>query len=509
MAVAVHGAKTSLCSQTPFPSLCYSLIISNKTNQETTPFVVHRDSALSATMAEALQVHHLISSIDTSCFADRAKSAWADCLELHEDTIHQLNSSLSLTNSKKHNINVQTWLSAALTNLETCQNGFAEFNLSTTYLKYFPSNNFSKSLSNSLAINKAVMTSQTSGLPSKKPKARRLLDHGLPEWISASNRRLLQTKPPLADLVVAQDGSGDFTTISEAIAAVKTGTKRFVIYVKKGVYKENVEIKKRFKNLMLFGDGIDATIVTGNKNNADGFTTFRSATFAARGHGLIVRGMTFENTAGPQKHQAVAMRSSSDLSVFYNCSFKGYQDTLYVHSNRQFYRNCDIYGTVDFIFGNAVAVLQNCNIYVRRPMSSQVNTITAQQRTNIYENTGIVLHNCWITAASDLKAVQGMYKTYLGRPWKAYSRTVVIKSYLEDLIDPSGWLPWNGEFGLKTLYYGEYMNRGSGAGTAGRVKWPGYHIITNVAEAARFSVGSFLDDESWLAATGVPFTSGL
>ncbi|XP_074326784.1 pectinesterase-like [Apium graveolens] len=494
--VVVHGAK--------------------KTNLETTPFIVHRDSALSDTMNEAVQVHHLISAMNTTSFEDRANSAWADCLELYEDSIHYLNHSMSLSKTKKDYTNdVHTWLSSSLTNHETCHNGFADFNLSNIYFKFFPSNNISKFLSNSLAINKAVMASKTSrlsskysDLSSKNSKERHLLDHELPEWLSASDRKLLEAEAPPIDVVVAQDGSGNFTTISEAVAA-KTGIKRFVIYVKKGVYNEYVEIKRSVKNLTLFGDGIDATIVTGSNSNADGFTTFRSATFAARGQGLIVRGMTFENTAGPQKHQAVAMRSSSDLSVFYNCSFKGYQDTLYVHSNRQFYRNCDIYGTVDFIFGNAVAVIQNSNIYVRMPMSKQMNTITAQERSSPDENTGIVLHNCLVTAAPDLKPVQGTFKTYLGRPWKEYSRTIVVKSYLDDLVDPSGWLPWNGDFALQTLYYGEYMNNGSGAGTADRVKWPGYHIITNAEEAERFSVASFLNDNLWLAATGVPYTPGL
>lgn len=96
--------------------------------------------------------------------------------------------------------------------------------------------------------------------------------------------------------------------------------------------------------------------------------------------GFWARDMTFENTAGPHKHQAVALRVSSDLSIFYRCSFKGYQDTLLVHSLRQFYRDCHIYGTIDFIFGDASAVFQNCDIFVKRPMDSQSNMITAQGR---------------------------------------------------------------------------------------------------------------------------------
>ncbi|KAL1803436.1 hypothetical protein ACET3Z_032083 [Daucus carota] len=508
-ALVVHGATGSLCSQTPYPKLCTSFMVSHEPDQETTSSIVHRDSALSATMAQAVQAHRLVSDMDTSSFEERAKSAWADCLEHYEDSIHQINRSMSTNKLDKRNNNVQTWLSSALTNHQTCQDGFTDFNLSTTYSNSFPLNNFTKFLGNSLAINKAIMVSQTSSLSSGNSKGRHLLAHDMPEWISVSDRKLLQATAPKPDLVVAQDGSGHYRTISEAVAAARTGTKRFVIYVKKGVYKENVEIKKSAENLMLVGDGMDATVVTASKSNADGSTTFRSATFAASGDGLIVRGMTFENTAGPQSHQAVALRSGSDLSVFYSCSFKGYQDTLYVYSQRQFYRNCDIYGTVDFIFGNAAAIMQNCNIYVRKPMSNQFNTVTAQGRTDPNQNTGIVLHNCRITAASDLKAVQGSFKTYLGRPWKQYSRTVVLKSFLDGLIHSTGWLPWSGDFALKTLYYGEFMNSGSGAGTGGRVRWPGYHVITGVQEAERFSVRSFIGGDSWLAATGVPYTSGL
>lgn len=224
----------------------------------------------------------------------------------------------------------------------------------------------------------------------------------------------------------------------------------------------------------------------------------------------MAKDMTFENTAGPQKHQAVALKSAADFSVFYRCSFKGYQDTLYVYSLRQFYRNCDIYGTIDFIFGDAVAVIQSCNIYVRKPMSNQINTVTAQHRTDPNENTGIVIHDSVVSAASDLKSVQGSFKTYLGRPWGHYSRTVVMKSSLDGLISPQGWLPWDGVIStLSTLYYGEYMNTGSGAVTTGRVKWPGYHVITSSAEAGKYSVGSFLNGNSWIPATGVPFSSGL
>lgn len=204
----------------------------------------------------------------------------------------------------------------------------------------------------------------------------------------------------------------------------------------------------------------------------------------------------------------MALRSGSDLSVFYKCSFEGYQDTLYAHSDRQFYRECDIYGTVDFIFGNAAVVFQNCNIYARNP-PNKTNTITAQGRIDANQNTGIIIHNSRVTAASDLRPVQGSVRTYLGRPWKQYSRTVFMKTYLDSLINPAGWMEWDGNFALNTLYYAEYMNTGPGSSTSNRVKWGGYRVLTSASEASGFIVSNFLAGNSWLPASGVPFTSGL
>ncbi|GFP83543.1 probable pectinesterase/pectinesterase inhibitor 6 [Phtheirospermum japonicum] len=438
--------------------------------------------------------------MDLSSLNELGQSAWADCLDLYQDTIFQLNRSIG-----SRIFHAQTWLSAAIANEQACQNGFLDFNLSSPFIMI---SDFPKLLRNSLAINRL----STMGFNNDEENH----DH-FPEWISAVDRKLL-SRPfsaladQLADIVVAKDGSGDYMTICEGLEAAhkqRNGSKRFVIYVKKGVYEENVEIKKSMKNLVFIGDGIDETIVTGNKNVQDGSTTFRSATFAVSGDGFIARGITFENTAGPEKHQAVALRSDSDFSVFYKCSFKGHQDTLYVHSQRQFYRDCDIYGTVDFIFGDALSVFQNCNIYLRRPLTGQKNTVTAQGRKDPNENTAIVIHNSRIMASSEFGRVEGLYKSYLGRPWKEYSRTVIMKCWIDGVIDPAGWAPWSGEFGLSTLYYGEYMNMGRGARVEGRVKWPGFHVIRSEAVAGSFSASRLLAGDEWIPASGVPFTSGL
>ncbi|XP_043695094.1 pectinesterase-like [Telopea speciosissima] len=491
----------SSCSQTPYPQVCDSFISSN-------PLLTSkgfRDVALIVTLNQSQLAHTLISAMDLSSFDEQAKAAWTDCAEHYDDTVSQLNRALLANNWE----DAQTWLSAAVVNPETCQNGFMELN-SASYMSSLPSmlSNFSKLLSNSLAINNQAASASAS--PSGGG-GRRLLSDGFPSWVSAGDRKLLQssTAASQANIVVAADGSGNYKTISEALTAsskLRSGSSRFVIYVKGGTYNENVQITE--SNIMSIGDGIGATIVTGSKNVIDGSTTFSSATVAAVGGGFIAEGMTFQNTAGPQKQQAVAFRSSSDQSIYYQCSFEGYQDTLYVYSQRQFYRNCDIYGTVDFIFGDAVVVLQNCNIYVRKPMSGQENTVTAQGRTDPNENTGISIHDCQITAASDLKSVQSSVKTYLGRPWKQYSRTVVMKTYLDGLIDPAGWLQWSGSFALSTLYYGEYMNTGAGSSTSNRVNWKGYHIMST-SDAQGFTVANFLGGGSWISAAGVPYTSGL
>lgn len=227
------------------------------------------------------------------------------------------------------------------------------------------------------------------------------------------------------------------------------------------------------------------------------------------GDGFIARDITFVNSAGPAKHQAVALRVGSDKSVIFRCSILGYQDTLYTYSKRQFYSETDIYGTIDFIFENSAVVFQNCNIYVRKPLSGQDNFITAQGRNSPDENTGISTHNCKIAAASDLKPVQSNVATYLGRPWFQYSRTVIMQSYLDDLIHPAGWGPWPGSSAFEKLYYGEYMNKGPGASISGRVKWPGYHASLTSADAQSFSVAGFIAGDLWLPSTGVSFDSGL
>ena len=230
---------------------------------------------------------------------------------------------------------------------------------------------------------------------------------------------------------------------------------------------------------------------------------------AVVGTGFLARDLTVENASGPKKNQAVALRVNADLAAFYRCSFVGYQDTLYAHSLRQFYRDRDVYGTVDFVFGDAAVVLQGCNLYARRPDPGQKNAVTAQGREDPNQNTGIVVQGGKVAAAADLIPVLANFSSYLGRPWKLYSRTVFAQTKIEGLIHPRGWLEWNGSFALDTLYYAEYRNRGPGANTSARVAWPGYHVLTNATDAANFTVRNFIQGDLWLNSTSFPYTLGL
>ncbi|KAL3725334.1 hypothetical protein ACJRO7_030359 [Eucalyptus globulus] len=312
------------------------------------------------------------------------------------------------------------------------------------------------------------------------------------------------------DLLVAKDGSGNFTTINEAVAAAPVNSKtRFIIYIKEGEYMENVLVDITKTNLMFVGDGVGKTWIKGNRHNATGWDTFNSATVAIDGNGFLAARITIENFAGPKNGQAVALRSGSNQSAFYQCSFLGYQDTLYVHSKFQFYRDCEIYGTVDFVFGNARVVFQNCSLYARRPDENQGNVFTAQGRDDLAVLTGMSFIGCTFAAAPDLIPVQPLFQTFLGRPWRNFSTTVIMQSYIGDLVDPAGWSEFDGPRGLDTLFYGEYQNRGPGANTSGRVKWAGYHIISNSTVASQFTVESFIQGSQWLNDTGFPYYPGL
>lgn len=292
--------------------------------------------------------------------------------------------------------------------------------------------------------------------------------------------------------------------VNEAPAWLKAkGKERFVIYIKEGVYEERVKVPLEKRNLVFLGDGKGKTVITGSVNTGImGISTYNTATVAVKGDGFMASGITFQNKAGPNAHQAVAFRSDSDFSLVKDCEFLGNQDTLYAHSLRQVYRSCHMEGNVDFIFGNAAALFQDCTILVRPrqvdPTKGENNAITAQGRTDPAEVTGFVFLGCLINGTNEyMKLWRGnpkVHKNYLGRPWKMYSRTMFIECTLEDLISPEGWMPFREDFALSTLYYGEFGNKGPGADVSKRVKWssriPEEHL-------SAYSAQNFIQAHEW------------
>lgn len=506
MMISCYGVSNGLsswCKNTPYPNQCEHYLSLDRISPPIKAKSDFLSTMVKTAMETAKKVHEDASSLSTKSEDEREKAARVDCLQLYDLAIQHLNQTMNVPTSTR--ADAQTWLSSALTHFQTCLEGYNDLGVSNHMMPMLSHANVSYLISNALAINHQDGSSNN-GIDSAGDWVG--FKDGFPSWVRPGDRKLLQSSSSYsqANIVVAKDGSGNYQTIGDAVRAASKSSRggRFVIHIKAGIYKENVEIGSGLNNIMLLGDGIGKTIITGSKSAGGGTTTFSSATVAAVGNGFIAQGITFQNTAGPSNHQAVALRSSSDLSVFYKCSFEGYQDTLYVFSNRQFYRECNVYGTVDFIFGNAAVVFQNCNIYARSPPGG-TNTITAQGRTDPNQNTGISIHNCRVTSAGNLNGA----KTYLGRPWQKYSRTVFMKTYLDSIIDPKGWTQWTGNFALSTLYYGEYSNTGPGSSTANRVNWLGYRVITSASEAGKFTVANFIAGNSWLSKTAVPFTSGL
>jgi pectinesterase len=181
---------------------------------------------------------------------------------------------------------------------------------------------------------------------------------------------------------------------------------------------------------------------------------------------------------------------------------------LYALASRQFYRDCRIYGTVDFVFGNAIACFQNCELVCRRPLPGQQNTVTAQGRKTDVDISGYSFQNCNVVADGELTSAGFTVNSYLGRPWRAYSRTVFMSSFLDGVVNPAGWLSWNStDPYLDTLYYAEYCNFGPGSATGGRVAWPGVHPALNYTDALSFSAENFILGSTWLPLHVTPYTS--
>ncbi|KAM7257731.1 hypothetical protein ACFE04_013472 [Oxalis oulophora] len=450
----------------------------------------------------------------------RSKSALDTCRNLMNDSIGELEKSFDkmgvfeLSKIDEYVDDLKVWLSGSHTYQQTCLDAFENSTGDSGEKMQKILQTSIELTTNALAMVDGLSSIiQSLNIPNL---SRRLLsyDDGTPSWVSTGQRKLLQIPNLQAatlkpNVIVAKDGSGKYKTINAALQEIpKKNPTTFVIYVKAGIYNEKVVFTKAMPNVVLIGQGPTNTKITGNLNFIDGTNTMNTATVVVQGVNFIAKDIGFENSAGAQKHQAVALRVAADKSIFLNCAMYGYQDTLYVHAQRQFYRDCTVYGTIDFIFGNGAVVMQNCKLIIRKPMENQACMVTAHGRLLKRDPTGLVIINSTVTGEPDYVAVKDTNKGYLGRPWKIYSRTLYVNSEIGNVITPEGWSPWEGDLGLNTLFYAEVNNRGPGAATGGRVKWKGIKHLTG-DQALKYAAGTFIAGDLWIKPTGVPYSAGM
>jgi pectinesterase len=289
--------------------------------------------------------------------------------------------------------------------------------------------------------------------------------------INAQKIAVLPTVYP-TQFTVAQDGSGNFKTIQEAINAVRDLSQVQVkIFIKKGVYHEKIVVPSWKTKISLIGENKDSTIISNNdfsgKNypgkdwmGKDKYNTFTSYTVLVQGNDFRAENLTIENTAG-RVGQAVALHVEGDRCAVINCKLMGNQDTLYTatEKSRQYYKDCFIEGTTDFIFGEATVVFQSCLI------KSLTNSYITAASTTPRQKYGYVFIDCRLIADTAAK------KVYLGRPWRPYSNVVFIHTEMGSHIVPVGWDDWKNPANEKTAIYAEYKNSGNGFTPAERVKW--------------------------------------
>ncbi|MFB9862829.1 pectin esterase [Rufibacter immobilis] len=263
-------------------------------------------------------------------------------------------------------------------------------------------------------------------------------------------------------LVVAQDGSGDYTSIQAAVDAIPAfPSERMEIQIRNGVYKEKLVISSWKTKVSFIGEDRDKTIIVWDDYSGKGnINTFTSYTVLVQGNEFRAQNLTFENSAGPVG-QAVALHVEADRCVFTNCRIVGNQDTLYagVDNSRQYYQNCYIEGTTDFIFGPATAFFENCTIHCKK------NSYITAASTPQGQPYGFVFLNCTVTGIPEAP------KVYLGRPWRPFAQTVFLNSTLGAHIRPEGWHNWSKPEAEKTTFYAEYNSTGPGAAPEKRVAW--------------------------------------
>jgi pectin methylesterase-like acyl-CoA thioesterase len=319
------------------------------------------------------------------------------------------------------------------------------------------------------------------------------------------------------DFIVAKDGTGNFTTLQDAIDSTPSGlTKPFRIFIKNGKYKERVRIPATKPFIQLIGESVANAIITYNSAARDTMNgrplgTPGSSTFFVYAADFSAMNITFENTFGDGS-QAVAASVYGDRSVFINCRFLGNQDTLLTYktggtATRQYYNNCYIDGNVDFIFGNSIVIFDSCIIYAKTRTRAGNSFITAAN-TPAGQQYGYVFRECILPANT------GYTSYFLGRPWqnstgigtipKSHTKVVFINTTMSNSIRPEGWTKWDTATETSLVYYAEYKSRyfnGTLIDTSRRVDWS--YQLTDAEATSYTNAALFRDWNPYTAFDGI------
>ncbi len=285
---------------------------------------------------------------------------------------------------------------------------------------------------------------------------------------------------------VAKDGSGDYRTVQEAFDAIPYHNKKpITIIIGEGIYKEKLLLDSTKDFVTLMGANKFNTILTYNDHTGklspkgDTINTKTSWSFKMLADNFTASNITFQNDAGFTAGQAVAVECDGDKATFHNCRFIGYQDVLFINNGRQYFRQCYIEGTTDFIFGSATAWFDQCHIH------SKKNSHITAASTPAEKKWGYVFNDCILTGDTSLHSVS------LGRPWRPYASVTYMRCFMGEHIKPEGWNNWNNTNNEKTARYAEYKNYGPSADPLKRVNWA--RQLTD-EEAASLNEKTFFGD---------------
>ncbi len=289
-------------------------------------------------------------------------------------------------------------------------------------------------------------------------------------------------------IIVAKDGSGNYKTVQQALDAITLNNKKpITIFIKNGIYKEKLHLDSTKNFITLIGEDKFNTILTYDDHTGkvsargDTINTRTSASFVVKANNFAAENITFQNDAGFSAGQAVGLESDGDKASFYNCRIVGNQDILFTNNDnsRQYYKDCYIEGTTDFIFGSSTVWFERCHIHSKK--NSHVTAASTPQQHQF----GYVFSDCILTGDTTLHSVS------LGRPWRQYANVAYIHCYIGPHIKPEGWSNWNNTDNYKTTRYSEYKNYGPGANISSRVSWS--HQLTD-EEVKKYTIKNIFGD---------------